>query len=491
MDLECLEKKDAVLEDLHAAWKAADKKCTVAFWSNAGLIGPAKDIWRACSLRDPQIIESIEERVSRQLKCSQEEAHQFIEALSIPVDPLPRRREITDIAIRRMEDFLTHLGRSPAYAASCYELLTSLVREAGTDVPNSRRSTAKSIAATIGRLTDLRRQSDYLRNFLSAANIKQAILRECDRLHAYTTPQTGRTWEPDPLFSGRKEELAKLRELLNPDHFHPAPPVVIHGMSGCGKTSLALHFAATQTDFRPIFIEASKRAQVIKELKHLGILELDSPAGGSGTLPHGPVTIKLPETSRILLIFDGVTDSHTLRGLVPRKSLCRVLITSTVPNLDDGFEHFGIGDWRREESISYISRTLTRQQESEMDLLAGVLSDQPLAIAQAVNYCRLMNLSINEYVDRLKRSPLLVLDRGEASGYRKTLVQAIQLNINAATQLDPLASSLLTLLSYFGSDVLPEMIFEHEALWAFAEERNLVKSGRDRKTVQVENEKES
>lgn len=42
-------RKDSVLKDLYDAWCAAERRCTVAFWSNSGFSGTAHEVWRACT----------------------------------------------------------------------------------------------------------------------------------------------------------------------------------------------------------------------------------------------------------------------------------------------------------------------------------------------------------------------------------------------------------------------------------------------------------
>ncbi|MEV4000686.1 ATP-binding protein [Actinomadura sp. NPDC049753] len=463
-------KKDSVLEDLYCVWENAKKSCSVAFVSNAGFAGPAKDLWKACTSHAPRDIEAVSERVARQLGCSSKEAAAFLQSLSFPLEPLPRRKEITDVAIRRLEEFLEQQGRSSRHASQCYKALLDLIQEAGTDTPPSRSLSAPALGATVREQIESELSHANSKKFLAAEAIKAHILACCDKLQAQHLPDVSPGWEPDPLFTGRDEELAALRWLLADSCPDAVSPVVIHGLTGCGKTSLALHFAATHKDFRSIFIDASVRSHVINTLTDLGFLEVSLESRVTLGGNNGSVASRFPESSGILLILDGVTDPEILRGLIPRQALCRVLITTTMPHLDDAYEHLNLAPWKRSESIEYASKILPSWPWDDVARVVTKLHDHPLAITQAANYCRLMSLDAQGYIHRLERTPLIVLDKGEAAGYPKSIVQAIRLAIASAVEREPLAQGLLSILACLGSDRVPEEVFSCKSLWTYVGE---------------------
>jgi hypothetical protein len=110
----------------------------------------------------------------------------------------------------------------------------------------------------------------------------------------------GQNWAADPHFVGRDDHLCKLQELLDPGNPVEVEPVVIHGMTGCGKTSLASQFAAKNSAYlRPIFINALSRPNLVHELTKL-IGETTEPASAGDiwrtgvSANRGPVTPDLP-----------------------------------------------------------------------------------------------------------------------------------------------------------------------------------------------------
>ncbi|TXK35118.1 ATP-binding protein [Nonomuraea sp. C10] len=462
--------KESVLEDLYSAWLATKKQAYVAFVSNAGFSGPAKDLWKACTTHSPEDVAKIAPTVAKRIGCTTDEAFEFISAMSVPLEPLPRRKEITDVAVRRIEEFLISQGRTRSHADTVYLALLNIIRMAGTDIPQSRDATKAAKGATTREHVILTRDYQSHRQYISAARIRAQLLQCYDESQGLRPSDVGRRWTADPLFAGRQKELEKLDELLAPGSGMPVSPVVIHGLTGTGKSFLALHYAATRDAFRPIYIDASMRSQVINVLTHLGLSDLalhSSPAVAGG---GGPVTPSLPENGSLLLILDGVVNPRTIQGLIPRRSLCRVIITSTIPNVDDGYSRIALDSWTRSESVAYAQGLLPGHSTADLDLLANKLHDHPLAIAQAVNYCRLMTYSIPEYISRIDRTPVEILEKGEASGYQRSIVQAIRLSMAAAEEKQPLARSLLAILSYMGSSGLPEDIFSLIGLWPFVGE---------------------
>lgn len=172
------------------------------------------------------------------------------------------------------------------------------------------------------------------------------------------------------------------------------------------------------------------------------------------------MTLSLPDNSAILLIIDGVTDASTIRGVIPRQSLCRVLITSTVKHLDQGYNHVELGVWRPEESDQYLRLALPDASDADRHMMAEELHHHPLAVVQAANHCRAMDRPVSQYLHNLAQEPLNTLDVGEASGHPVSAVRAIKLNVESAGERNPLAERLLNVLAYLSGDPVPLSLFD-------------------------------
>ena len=261
---------------------------------------------------------------------------------------------------------------------------------------------------------------------------------------------------------------------------------MIHGIPGCGKTSVAAQFAAThKAIMRPVFINASSRTSLISELAALAGQDNSSNWNDGIAQLRGPVTPRLPGNSATLIIIDGVTDADSVRGIVPRKSLCRVIITSTVSYLEQGYEHIELDGWSRLESHEFINAVLSGTSPEHREGLARALYDHPLAVTQAVNYCRVTRHDIAHYLERLTNEPLMVLDRGMASGHMDSVVKTIKINMDAANDRFPRCTELLYLFSHLGSSPIDESIFDETLAITYVVEPEIQIASADRRRWSV------
>ncbi|WP_164495754.1 AAA family ATPase [Streptomyces sp. ADI95-16] len=469
--------KDRVLADLHAAWVAAGRACTVAFHSNAGFSGPAGVLRNATAPGDPSAVREAVAALSRRLGVTAEEATAFLAALSFPRHPLPRRNEITDVGVGRTADWLVARGRSAVHAPACWEALLTRIAAASTDRPVSRRPGAAHVAATIRESLDAAALRTVAQRFVSAEETRDLLLAQADQPDAAAAPapapapaparQQQQQWEPDPLFVGREAELRRLTALLEPGAEQPVTPVVIHGLTGTGKTSLALQFAALHSGrLHPVLVDGSNRAALRFDLSELAD-EADRPGRPRRSIDlSGPVAASLPGGFDTLLIVDGVTDPATVQGLVPRRSACRVIITTTTGHIDE-YQHVALGSWSTDETLAFVSQVLPATPPAEAERLAVHLGGLPLAVNQAVNYCRTVELDVPRYLDRLHKAATSVLSKGAASGHPVTVAAAVQLALQAVEERNPLARRLLVLLSHLGVEAVDTALFDEEPVRPF------------------------
>ncbi|WP_147455192.1 ATP-binding protein [Saccharothrix australiensis] len=263
-------------------------------------------------------------------------------------------------------------------------------------------------------------------------------------------------WDHDPHFTGRGDILERLEKLLTPAADEGFTPVVLHGLGGTGKTSVAVELAVQLSErFRPVFVSGRTRASLIGDLIRLGGAQYDDVWNLGIAAAAGPVTPQLPFPADTLLIVDGVTDVETLRGVIPRSAPCRVLITSTVRQLDQGYAQVELTEWQPEESVRYLELVLPDASVEDRRLLGKALHHHPLALTQAAHHCRLMARSVDTFLKHLVSEPLVALDVGEASGHRDTTLRTIQLNIKMAVGRESLAGDLLAMLAHLGTDPVP------------------------------------
>ncbi|GIE36078.1 hypothetical protein Ait01nite_091230 [Actinoplanes italicus] len=466
--------KDNVLTDLHAKWLMYEKKATLAFWSSAGFADATYELWKVCAHRDepsPQLLS----QVSRYLGVSLAEARDFLAALHLPEQPLPRRKEMEDVAVRRTADVLRPL-RSDAdrTAAACFEALRARIREASTDT--AARSTERAArAATLARATARRDSLRIRHEYISRAEAIDLLLRTHDRLSAQRVDSGSTRWEVDPHFVGRAAELADLERALRPGDPHEVAPVLVCGMVGAGKTSLAVQFAALHNDsLRAVVIPGTSRSAVQRAVARLLHPPGNSVPAGENPAVVGSVVnadsidedqdqhlpVALPRSAALLLVIDGVTDASAIAGLIPRRSLCRVLITSTVRQIDHGFHRIELSTWSPTESSRFIRAILPDATPSDAASMGSSLGHHPLAVSQAVNYCLASGRPISGFLARLKRQPDIALQRGKVAGHPAGLVSAIELHLRLLRQNDEVGHDLLMLLAHLGPEPIREELLQ-------------------------------
>ncbi|QVI20920.1 hypothetical protein KHQ06_33380 [Nocardia tengchongensis] len=172
------------------------------------------------------------------------------------------------------------------------------------------------------------------------------------------------------------------------------------------------------------------------------------------------MTAALPTTSGLLLILDGVTDASVIAGLIPRASLCRILITTVVANLDSGYRELPLAAWEHRDSRAFLYSLLPRETSEDRDRLREALYDNPLAINQAVDHCRVRSRSIDDYLKRLDEAPAYVLELGRATGHKASIIESIRINIDTVRDADPDALVLLTILALLGPSPVHESLFD-------------------------------
>ncbi|GHF12251.1 SARP family transcriptional regulator [Streptomyces spiralis] len=140
-----------------------------------------------------------------------------------------------------------------------------------------------------------------------------------------------------PTFTGRISELGQARALL-PAHGQPPPAVVIGGMAGIGKTTLAVHWAHEIADQFPdgqlfINLRGFDPANPVMPPGEAVRIFLDSLGVPPQRIPsrldaQAALYRSLLADRRMLIVLDNARDVEQIRPLLPGATGCLVIITS-------------------------------------------------------------------------------------------------------------------------------------------------------------------
>jgi Domain of unknown function (DUF4062)/Tetratricopeptide repeat len=251
-----------------------------------------------------------------------------------------------------------------------------------------------------------------------------------------------------PFLAGREDLLAELdARLADGDGWEPQV-VVLHGLAGAGKTSVALayahrHLAETGITWQFAAQDSAVLAGGFGELA--ATLGTREGAGDPVVGVHGALAASRAEW---LLILDNAPGPEAVEAFLPPTGRGRVLITSRnalwppeqaveVPVLDldvaAGFLAARTGDTDRQAAAA----------------LAEAVGGLPLALEQAAAYAQASGGSLAGYLALFQRRRPDLLARGQPARYGGTVAATWALAFTQLEHSDPGAAGLLLLLLAF------------------------------------------
>ncbi|MGH3209146.1 MAG: BTAD domain-containing putative transcriptional regulator [Trebonia sp.] len=193
-------------------------------------------------------------------------------------------------------------------------------------------------------------------------------------------------------FTGRADTLAGISQVLTSGL--ATPVVVIGGLAGIGKTTLAVHAARAALDEFPdgqLYAEFNDQHDVAVD-------PADVVAAFLRDLGASAIPVTLNERlaawraalagRRMIILLDDVNDAAQVRRLLPVPAGCAVIITSRRRLLDlPGARFFEIGGLRPDEALSLLERLIGAErvaaERAAADRLVAACCYQPLAVRTA------------------------------------------------------------------------------------------------------------
>ncbi|MGW7227106.1 AAA family ATPase [Streptomyces cyaneofuscatus] len=211
---------------------------------------------------------------------------------------------------------------------------------------------------------------------------------------------------------GRTEELEALRKLFDEEPGTGAARVVVSGLGGIGKSSLARLYAHRNREAYEFawWIPSDSREDVIAAYRQLVAEEQQEaePATEAEIIERVGHRLRRLGT-KLLLVYDNVANREQLQGLLPAEG-AHVLVTTRDSAWATAEGGLVVGRMATEEATRWAAERLPRLSELEVSALVQAVERIPLGIAQATGYIAATECPVDVYLTELSECRARLLD---------------------------------------------------------------------------------
>ncbi len=232
--------------------------------------------------------------------------------------------------------------------------------------------------------------------------------------------------------------------------------VVLCGLGGVGKTSLAAEYAhrhlaevtvAWRINCEDPFVAAQDMAELAAQVGDRTVADPRDPvASAHAVLAAHP--------ARWLLIFDNAPNEASIQRFLPPAGRGRIVITSQ-SQLWPGREVRDVPVLDMDVAAGFLVNRTGDSDFRSAAVLAGELGGLPLALEQAAAYIQATSGNLAGYLTAFRERRLDLLARGEPAGYDKTIATTWGLAFARLERDSPEAVGLLRLLACCAPEPVP------------------------------------
>lgn len=264
-------------------------------------------------------------------------------------------------------------------------------------------------------------------------------------------------------FTGRDELLVELRRRVT-DKVTAVLAHALHGMGGVGKTQLAVEYAYRYMgDYELIWWIPADQLPLIRST-----LAALAPRLGMEDIPRDRVEDAVNAVldalrrgdpyERWLIIFDNADQPEDVRDLLP-SGPGHVIVTSRNHRWEAVTDIVEVDVFSRQESLDFLGRRVPGITQDEAARLAEELGDLPLALEQAAALQVESGMSVDEYLELLKKESSRVLAESPPTDYTVSVAAAWSLSVARLQEDMPFAWELLRRCAFFGPEPIERDLF--------------------------------
>lgn len=261
---------------------------------------------------------------------------------------------------------------------------------------------------------------------------------------------------PRPLqLAGRERLLGVVRERFTAAGPQPRV-VVLHGLGGVGKTSVAVEYAHRfQHEYGLIWqVAAGDAATLTAEFAELAsLLRVRELIDRSDPVAQVHAALAA-RPDQWLLVLDNVTAPESIRRSLPPAGRGHVLISTQYAHWP-ATQAVEVPVLEQAVASRFLQVSAQDTDTDTADALAAELGSLPLALEQAAAYIQATGGSLRRYLDLLRGQRVELLSRGRPWGYDKHVVSTWGLAFQELGRTDPQAITLLRLLACYAAEAIP------------------------------------
>jgi tetratricopeptide (TPR) repeat protein len=296
------------------------------------------------------------------------------------------------------------------------------------------------------------------KSWSDAINELRAALDDGD---APGTEQPGHRAEPTVphrlrTFIGRDDELASLRTSLDEGR-----AVVITGLGGMGKTSLAAELVARGPTPRLLLwlngtTDDRAESEAVRVAVQLGVASVEDEAATALHALRG-----LLQTSQgAVVVLDNCPNASLFERLFP-ELCCQLVVTSRNDRgwTTTGFVQLRIRGWTPEIGSQFLQAAAPEAGGEGAERIVSLLGGMPLALAQAATYVDIHGIALTEYLDRFAENAERLFSRPPTGDYDETVFTVCALTLDELDERATSAALVLKLLSFADPEEFPRSMF--------------------------------